>query len=302
MKNLTSPVVAILGSLFAIIALAMAPEIQKNPMEIVSEYWAGQTEYFVQGAIFFVIFTICLSRLIPKRRLAKKPMPHWRQIAHEVIFSSSAAIVMLAADVWITISDTQIAPTHYTDFGQYGFAYAAFLTFLLFVLHDTAFYWSHRALHHKSLFNAFHRVHHDSVEPTAFTTFSFHPVEAVVQNLSSLVPMVALIFLPWHESSLIVFSLGVVYFNIIGHLGFEIYPKSWHKLPVLRWKTTAYHHYMHHQRSGGNYGLYFRFWDKLCGTEFKDYEARQSALFDRVFEPATQPKGTAPSIASIAAE
>jgi sterol desaturase/sphingolipid hydroxylase (fatty acid hydroxylase superfamily) len=29
----------------------------------------------------------------------------------------------------------------------------------------------------------------------------------------------------------------------------------------------------------GNYGLYFRWWDKICGTEFPDYEARYQALF-----------------------
>ncbi len=31
---------------------------------------------------------------------------------------------------------------------------------------------------------------------------------------------------------------------------------------TLGWKTACYHHYMHHQCSGGNYGLCFRFWDR----------------------------------------
>jgi Delta7-sterol 5-desaturase len=187
----------------------------------------------------------------------------------------------VAAGFWIVISDTQLLSTHYNDVDQYGWLYVIFLTFLLFFLHDTAFYWSHRIMHHKDLYKIFHRVHHDSVEPTAFTTYSFHPLEAVVQNLNSLLPIAALLVLPWHEISLAIFGFGVIFFNVVGHLGFEIYPKNWHKWPILGWKTTAYHHYMHHQRSEGNYGLYFRFWDRLCGTEFKDYEQRQSALFQR---------------------
>ena len=31
--------------------------------------------------------------------------------------------------------------------------------------------------------------------------------------------------------------------------------------------VTASHHEAHHQRYTSNYGLYFRFWDKLCGTD-----------------------------------
>ncbi|WP_197418447.1 sterol desaturase family protein, partial [Sphingomonas sp. CCH9-F2] len=36
---------------------------------------------------------------------------------------------------------------------------------------------------------------------------------------------------------------------------------------VGRWLITASHHQRHHERYGCNYGLYFRFWDRLCGTD-----------------------------------
>jgi sterol desaturase/sphingolipid hydroxylase (fatty acid hydroxylase superfamily) len=29
---------------------------------------------------------------------------------------------------------------------------------------------------------------------------------------------------------------------------------------------------MHHSKFNGNYGVHFRIWDRLLGTEFKDYE------------------------------
>lgn len=289
MKKFTSPVVAAVGTLMAVLALALHPDAKANLSSFIDDIIYGNVEYFAYGIGFFVVFTLGLSRLLPKRDLNKKRSPKWAQLRHEIIFSLSSSIVGLAAGVWLVFfPDSALLPTHYSDINQYGWGYVVFLTFFLFVLHDTAFYWSHRAMHHKSLFNLFHRVHHDSIEPTAFTTGSFHPLESIVQNLNTLLPMFALTILPWHDSALIVFGFGVTIFNVIGHLGFEIYPKTWHKWPVLGWKTTGYHHFMHHQRSGGNYGLYFRFWDRLCGTEFKDYEARQSALFERTFEPTTQ--------------
>jgi sterol desaturase/sphingolipid hydroxylase (fatty acid hydroxylase superfamily) len=33
------------------------------------------------------------------------------------------------------------------------------------------------------------------------------------------------------------------------------------------WLITASHHQRHHAEYRGNYGLYFRFWDRLCGTD-----------------------------------
>jgi len=45
---------------------------------------------------------------------------------------------------------------------------------------------------------------------------------------------------------------------------------------------------MHHQRVGGNYALYFRWWDRICGTEFKDFAARYDRLFAGT-PPAARP-------------
>jgi Delta7-sterol 5-desaturase len=234
-----------LGTFAPPVALALNPDVQKLPGDIWQSILDGNIECFVYGIGFFVVFTFGLGRLFPSRKLSRKPSPEWDQIFHEVIFSMSSNVVMLAAGFWIVISDTQLLGTHYDDVEHYGWPYLIFLTFLLFFLHDTAFYWSHRIMHHKALYKIFHRVHHDSVEPTAFTTYSFHPLEAVVQNLNALLPIAALLGLPWHEIPLAIFGFGVIFFNVVGHLGFEIYPKNWHKWPILRWKTSAYHHYMH---------------------------------------------------------
>jgi ring-1,2-phenylacetyl-CoA epoxidase subunit PaaE len=69
--------------------------------------------------------------------------------------------------------------------------------------------------------------------------------------------------------------------NVLAHLGYEIYPKIWVKLPILQFKTASTHHNMHHQLFNGNYALYFTWWDKWMGTEFKDYESRHEQIFER---------------------
>lgn len=70
--------------------------------------------------------------------------------------------------------------------------------------------------------------------------------------------------------------------NVIGHLGYEIYPKGFNTHWLFRWKTPSTHHNMHHSNFNGNYGLYFTWWDKIFKTEFKDYNETYEKLQNRI--------------------
>ncbi|MBI5277215.1 MAG: sterol desaturase family protein [Burkholderiales bacterium] len=45
-----------------------------------------------------------------------------------------------------------------------------------------------------------------------------------------------------------------------------------------RWLTTTLHHEMHHAYGRHNFGLYFTWWDRWCGTEHPEYRARLAKL------------------------
>jgi sterol desaturase/sphingolipid hydroxylase (fatty acid hydroxylase superfamily) len=45
--------------------------------------------------------------------------------------------------------------------------------------------------------------------------------------------------------------------------------------------TSSTHHNMHHSKFNGNYGVHFRIWDRLLGTEFKDYESEYARIQER---------------------
>jgi Delta7-sterol 5-desaturase len=254
------------------------------------------SEYLIYAVGFFAAFWIVLHRFLNKRQLARRRWPKLSQIGREVLFSICAQFVMLGVGAWIAFGDTAVNANMYSDIGQYGWAYLALVTFILFAVDDTVFYWCHRYMHHPRLFKAFHRVHHESTDPTPFTSYSFHPLEAAVLAAEGTVIIVTLAILPWHPVAVGIYGIGNLLFNIIGHLGYEIYPANWNRIPVLRWKTTAMHHYMHHQMVGGNYALYFRWWDRWCGTEFKDYEER----YDRFFAAASQQ--SAPRLETISTQ
>ena len=129
---------------------------------------------------------------------------------------------------------------------------------------DTCFYWSHRWMHRPKWFRLAHAVHHDSRPPTAWTAMSFHPIEAVT---GAIVVPVLVFLVPIHVGMLgLVLTIATV-MGVTNHMGWEMFPRWLVHSPLGNWLITASHHERHHEEYRCNYGLYFRFWDHLCGTD-----------------------------------
>ncbi|MEM6801865.1 MAG: sterol desaturase family protein [Bacteroidota bacterium] len=167
--------------------------------------------------------------------------------------------------------------THfYSDISEYGWGYYIFTWVWMFFMHDTWFYWAHRLMHHPLLFKHVHLIHHKSTNPSPWTAYAFHPIEAFLEVM--IVPILAF-SIPIHKASLGTFFLFQIIYNVYGHLGFELYPKGFHKTWIGRWVNTSVAHNLHHKRFKGNYSLYFLFWDRLMGTLRTEY--------DEVYEKST---------------
>ncbi|MCW1382108.1 sterol desaturase family protein [Novosphingobium sp. KCTC 2891] len=131
-------------------------------------------------------------------------------------------------------------------------------------LHDTWFYWTHRWMHRPAVFRRIHAVHHASRPPTAWAAMNFHPVEAALVAL--LVP--ALVFvIPIHVAVLGLVLLVMTVMGVTNHMGWEMFPRRLVQGGAGQWLITASHHHRHHEQYRCNYGLYFRFWDHVCGTD-----------------------------------
>jgi sterol desaturase/sphingolipid hydroxylase (fatty acid hydroxylase superfamily) len=278
---------AVVGAFGGIAALSVNPLLMSGAVrgDILKSILGDLEDYLFNAFGAFGLFWVGAHRWIAGRQIARKRWPRLPQIGRELAFSFSSQLVMAAVAIYIVTNSSQIMANMTPASGVAGWAWAVALTLLLFAIEDTFFYWTHRAMHHPKLFRHFHAVHHESYDPTPFTAYSFHPLEAIVQSLNGLPTLLPLIFLPWDPLALAVYGFGQIAFNVIGHLGYEVYPANWNRLPGLRWKTPGLHHYLHHQMVGGNYGLYFRWWDKYCGTEFADFEAR----YDRIFNAPSSP-------------
>ncbi|MDZ7646469.1 MAG: sterol desaturase family protein [Cytophagales bacterium] len=119
---------------------------------------------------------------------------------------------------------------------------------LMLLIHDTYFYWAHRAMHHPKLFAIFHRVHHLSTNPSPWAAFAFHPLESVVE--AGIILVLALV-MPVHAYSIALFLLIMMIYNVYGHLGYELYPKGFTKTWLGKWVNTSVNHNQHHQSFKG---------------------------------------------------
>jgi Delta7-sterol 5-desaturase len=139
---------------------------------------------------------------------------------------------------------------------------ASFLAFLL--LHDAWFYWTHRWMHRPAPFRAMHAVHHASRPPTAWAAMSFHPLEAITGAV--VIPALVLV-IPIHVAVLGLVLLTMTVMGVTNHMGWEMFPLRLVRSRLGGWIITASHHQRHHEHYRCNYGLYFRIWDRWCGTD-----------------------------------
>ncbi len=196
------------------------------------------------------------------------------QIRREIGWSLASAFIYgapagLLAWGWQEHGWTRI----YTDVSDYPLWWlpASVLAYLL--LHDAWFYWTHRWMHRPALFRAAHAVHHASRPPTAWAAMSFHPLEAVT---GAVVIPALILAIPIHYAALLAVLAVMTLMGVTNHMGWELFPRRLVHGRAGGWLITASHHQRHHQQYGCNYGLYFRFWDRLCGTD------RGLGTFDRL--------------------
>lgn len=233
--------------------------------------------YFLIAGLAFLIFYVLFSSHFIHRRIQDKT-PKNSDYKRD-IFYSAITILIFGAQPVIFLTNSPIKPytQFYTTISQHGWVYFFAAFHLMFLIHDTYFYWAHRIMHHPRLFKLFHLIHHKSNNPSPWTAYAFHPLEAF---LESGIFILLIFIMPIHKIHLIIFFLLMFIYNVYGHLGYELYSAGFHKTKVGRWINTSVAHNMHHQYFKGNYCLYFLFWDRWMGTLREDYDAK--------FEKVTQ--------------
>lgn len=234
--------------------------------------------YFLVCSILFSLFYLWKRRTWLFRKIQSR-FPAASDLRREIGYSALTSVIFAAmALIWLK-TPLRAYTKLYTEVDQYGWVYLLVSIPLLLLVHDTYFYWMHRLMHHSKLYRFVHLVHHKSVNPSPWAAYAFHPAEAILE--AGIIPLL-LILIPVHPISFFAFVTLMLWFNVYGHLGYELFPQKAYTHPLGKWLNSSVYHNLHHEKFHGNYGLYFTIWDRLCGTLRTDSAAKIAEVHRRI--------------------
>jgi sterol desaturase/sphingolipid hydroxylase (fatty acid hydroxylase superfamily) len=244
--------------------------------------------YFaVAGGLYWLLHVAFRRRWLAYR--IQTAFPPSDDVRHEIRWSmANTACTGLSAIVTYQLVERGHT-SMYLGLDDRGWAYFALSVVLLLVGYDTWIYWQHRWLHTPWMFRHIHWVHHRVGNPTTFATFAQHPAETLMGNVFF---VLFVICVPVHPIALAAAGAYMFFYGILGHLGYEFYPKWAPRHRFFGWFNTATYHNMHHSLLGCNYSAWFIYWDRLMGTAHPSYL--------EVFDAVAARRSTAPEVVRAA--
>jgi Delta7-sterol 5-desaturase len=247
-------------------------------IKVATTYSLAVAAQFTVLTLIWLIVWKWIGPRVPAARIQPNAKTGGKQMRREI---RNGLFVLLFATLLSTIGTTMSGGSRFrisNDFGSLGWIIWAVVSVpLLLFINDAWFYAVHRALHSKKLYRLIHNEHHKSIDTTPFTSLSFHVLEPVLLTLW-VIP--AALLMPVHMATFAVVQAYGFFDNVKAHLGYEFFP-AWFNRGPFRWLTTATYHNMHHRRYNGNYGLHFRLWDRVLGTELPEYDAEFDGIAAR---------------------
>lgn len=235
------------------------------------------TRYLVVCGGAFMLFWVALKERVAHRRIQRQ-VPERRTLLSELRNSLLGIIFFLLPSVLSTPLYLSGHMKLITDPSATSPAMIA-LSFILFIIGaDTWFYWTHRGMHHSSVYRFTHELHHRSKQPSPLAGYAFSAIEGFVLGLY--LPLVLLVF-PVNRVMLWIFVFWFTFLEAYVHLGFEVLPRWIARNPITKFLGTAVFHDMHHENGAYNFGVYFTWWDRMMGTIHPQYTERYEQVTEQ---------------------
>ncbi len=160
---------------------------------------------------------------------------------------------------WVLVSGVSIWSMYEVGFWlAYANGYAPFITFaenpiwfvlwfpLIGIWYSFHFYWAHRFLHWKPMYDRFHSVHHRNVTIGPWSGLSMHPVEHLIYISSLLIHLI----IPSNPIHMLFHIYWLTLATATSHSGYESLVVG----QSGRVTISTFFHQLHHRYFSCNYG------------------------------------------------
>jgi len=222
---------------------------RRQYISIFTIWWSG-------GWIMYLIFSTISYVLLFDKSTRKDKKFLKNQEFLEIAVSLTSIPLMAFPSTFIFLAEVRGYSRLYDKVeGISGWIYLIATVILYLLFTDTCIYWIHKWLHHPLLYAPIHKLHHKWILPTPYAAYAFHPVDGFAQSM----PYHMFIFVvPFQKELYMTMFLFVIGWTISIHDGAAYYGGK-----II---NGAEHHTIHHKFFNYNYGQYFTFWDRVCGT------------------------------------
>ena len=227
------------------------------------------TRYFIVAGLFQLFFHKWFKTTWADKKLSSVPVTQ-KQFYRELKWSLSTSLIFSIISALTIILWQRGYTKIYTSVSDFGWLYLPISLVISMLIHETYYYFLHWWMHRPLIFKVVHKAHHESKTTSAWTAFSFHPLEGFLQAI--ILPLTILV-LPMHLYVLLVQLTIMTFSSVINHLEIEVYPNWLQRTFLGKWIIGASHHSLHHKQFKYNFGLYFTFWDKWTRTESPTFTA-----------------------------
>jgi len=215
------------------------------------------TVLMIGSYIMYLGFAGLSWLIVFDKKERKHPLFLKNQELLEIGVSMKSIPVMGLLSIWILLGEIYGYSRLHDEWPQTAVDWirTGLNVFFYLAFTDCLIYWIHRYLHHPILYGPIHKLHHKWIVTTPFASHAFHPVDGFLQST----PYHIYVYLfPMNKYLYLALFVLVNFWTISIHDGAGAYNGV-----II---NGADHHTIHHRQFNYNYGQYFTFWDRVCGT------------------------------------
>lgn len=222
-------------------------------------YWNFESIFYAIpffGIFFWIIYTII--------KKSKKINNNKNNTIYEKKYTIISFIIFFIITFWYFSAFEKWIINFNFDFN----IWSIFFGIIFVILHDAYFYVIHRFLHTNLMMKYVHIVHHKSNPSNIWSSYSFHPIEAIFYAWVSLIVFI-------FDVNIYALLFAILYndfFTIMWHCWYEIFTKKSKNNFFYKYCATTTYHDIHHSHNNWNIWLYFKYLDTIFKTKSKDNE------------------------------